>query len=500
MLRISRKKTSNFSLMLRLFNISKSFSGVKALQDVSIKFNAGEVHALCGENGAGKSTLMNIVAGNLKPDAGKIYWNNKEVAIENVQSAQALGISIVHQERSLVDSLSVAENIFPVNQPLNNFGFISYPQLYKQTQHLLDELQLNNISPKTQIDKLSSAQKQMVEIAKALAQNPSLLTLDEPTASITNLETQTLFSIIKRLKEKGVAIIYISHRMAEIKTVADVVSVLKDGCYQGTFNVDTTPIEQIVTKMVGRELLEAQYQSHKQNDIALEVKNLSGKAFSEISFTLHRGEILGIAGLQGSGRTELVLAIFGDVKISSGKLFKGSVIIHPQHPSEAIAYGIAYIPDERKPQGLFMGRSVTENIISAQLTNGFYDRKKNNLISEDLKNKLNIRAPSVKQVVQKLSGGNQQKVVLAKWLYNNPDVLIINEPTHGVDVGAKAEIYNELKKLTAEGKSILLISSELPELLLLSDRIAVMYNGSMKGILQHDEATEERITAMASGM
>lgn len=486
--------------MLQLLNISKSFPGVKALQDISMQFNRGEVHALCGENGAGKSTLMNIVAGNLKPDAGKIYWNDKEVIIENVQSAQALGISIVHQERSLVDSLTVAENIFPVNQPLNSLGFISYPQLYNQAQNLLDELQLNNISPKTKIDKLSSAQKQMVEIAKALAQNPSLLILDEPTASITNLETQTLFAIIKRLKEKGVAIIYISHRMAEIKSIADVVSVLKDGCYQGTFKVDTISIEQIVTKMVGRELLEAQYQSHKQKEIALEVEGLSGKGFYDIGFTLHRGEILGIAGLQGSGRTELVLAIFGDGKISSGKLFKESVTIQPRHPSEAIACGIAYLPDERKSQGLFMERSVTENIVSAQLTNGFYDRKRNNLISEDLKTKLNIRTPSVKQIVQKLSGGNQQKVVLAKWLYIDPDVLIVNEPTHGVDVGAKAEIYNELKKLTAQGKSILLISSELPELLLLSDRIAVMYNGNMKGILQHDEATEERITVMASGM
>ena len=486
--------------MLQLNNISKSFPGVKALEDISIRFNAGEVHALCGENGAGKSTLMNIILGNIKPDAGTLTWNNKEIVIKNVSAAQELRISIVYQERSLADALTVAENIFPVNQPLNRFGLIDYRQLYFQTQQLLDELQLTNLVPKTVVALLSPAQKQLVEIAKALAQNPSLLILDEPTASITNNETAILFSIIKKLKEKGVAIIYITHRMAEIKAIADTVTVLKDGCYQGSFPVADTSTEEIVTKMVGRELLKAKYESHKKEDVALEIKNLSGKGFANISFTLNKGEIVGIAGLQGSGRTELALAIFGDKNITGGEIFKGSTQLNSHHPADAIANGIAYIPDERKAQGLFMERSVSENIIVTKLDKGFYNRKDTTIISAIFKNKLAIRTPSVKQVVQKLSGGNQQKVVLAKWLYINPDVLIINEPTHGLDVGAKADLYIQLKQLTAAGKSIVLISSELPELLLLSDRIAVMYNGKIQHILQHQEATEEIITSLAFGI
>src|SRR5688572_344514 len=307
--------------MLRLQNISKSFPGVKALQDVSLEFTGGSVHAICGENGAGKSTLMNIITGNLKPDKGDIFWKEKWIQIGNIQQAQKLGISIVYQERSLVDSLPVAENIFPVDKPVNAIGLIDYASLNNKTAVLLEQLQLKNILPKTIVGKLSSPQKQMVEIAKALAQSPSLLILDEPTASITNKETETLFNIIRQLKAKGAAIIYITHRMAEIKEVADVVTVLKDGCFQGTVDAQTSS-EQLVRMMVGRDLLSVKHESDKRPEIKLEVKNLSGDRFENISFQLHKGEIMGIAGLLGSGRTELARALFGDTEITGGSILK----------------------------------------------------------------------------------------------------------------------------------------------------------------------------------
>lgn len=485
--------------MLRLQNISKSFSGVKALQDISLEFEGGKVHAVCGENGAGKSTLMNIIAGNLVPDNGDIFWKGEHIQIQDIQQAQKLGIGIVYQERSLVDSLSVAENIFPVNKPVNSLGFIDYSTLHERTAALLAQLQLQSISPQTIVGKLSAPQKQMVEIAKALAQNPSLLILDEPTASITHKETETLFSIIRQLKENGVAIIYISHRMAEIKQIADVVSVLKDGRYQGTVDAQT-PAGQVVRMMVGRELLAVAHTSDRQQEIKLEVRNLSGQGFQNISFQLYKGEIIGIAGLLGSGRTELARALFGDKGITGGHILKDGKEIRVHHPADAIAAGIAYIPDDRKSLGLFLEKTVSENIVAAKLQKGFYKEAENNRVSEGYKEQLAIKTPSVKQVIRKLSGGNQQKVVVAKWLGTKPDVLIINEPTHGVDVGAKADIYSILKKLTKEGKSILMISSELSELLLIADRIAVMYAGNLQAVLNKSEATEENITALASGL
>jgi ribose transport system ATP-binding protein len=472
---------------------------VKALQDISLDFAGGKVHAVCGENGAGKSTLMNIIVGNLTPDAGDIFWKDEAIQIENIQQAQRLGIGIVYQERSLVDSLSVAENIFPVNQPLSGIGLIDYDTLYQKTATLLQQLQLKDISSKTIVGRLSAPQKQMVEIAKALAQEPSLLILDEPTASITHHETGTLFNIIRQLKAKGVAIIYISHRMAEIREIADEVSVLKDGRYQGTVDAQT-PTEQVVRMMVGRELLTVTHTSDKKPETKLEVKNLSGEGFENISFELHKGEIIGLAGLLGSGRTALARALFGDIEISAGQILKDGKEIKLHHPADAIAAGIAYIPDDRKSLGLFLEKTIAENIVASKLQKGYYNEKEIVSVSEGYREQLAIKTPTVKQVIRKLSGGNQQKVVVAKWLGTDPDVLIINEPTHGVDVGAKAEIYSILKRLTKEGKSILMISSELPELLLLADRIAVMYAGKVQKILNAEEATEEKIAELASGL
>ena len=485
--------------MLRLEHISKYFPGVKALQRVSLEINPGEVHALCGENGAGKSTLMHIIMGNLQPDEGALIWHGKPIVINSVLRAQELGIGIVYQEKSLVDSLSIAENIFPVHQPVNSFGLINKRALFQKARRLLNELQLEDLDPKSIAGKLSATEKSMVEIAKALAKNPSLLILDEPTASITHRETKVLFRLISQLKTKGVAIIYISHRMAEIKQIADVVSVLKDGQYQGTVSVHK-PTEQIIRMMVGRDLGLTQYRTHARPGAKLEAKKLNGKGFRNISFKIGPGEILGFAGLSSSGRTELARAIFGDIGIISGELFIDGRKISLRHPGDSMREGIAYLPESRKTDGLFMEKSIAENISSVKMQAGFYDRSGLMREADMIVRKFNIRTPSVKNTVGKLSGGNQQKVVIAKWLSTNPDVFIVNEPTNGVDVGAKSEIYQILKELTAAGKSILLISGELPELLLLSNRIAVMYSGSIKDILSHEEATEDKIMALASGI
>jgi ribose transport system ATP-binding protein len=486
--------------MLQLRNISKTFGVVRALQDVSIDFRAGEIHALCGENGAGKSTLMAIVAGNLQPDSGEINWNGTPVVFQNRMQSQALEIGIVYQERSLVESLSIAENIYPNNQPKTGWGGIDYNALHAQAQQLLNTLQLNNLSSRTVVARLSPAQKSMVEIAKALAQNPKLLILDEPTASLTHHETSTLFQILMQLKAQGVALIYITHRMAEVAQLADVVSVLKDGQYQGTTKASDTTPEAIVHLMVGRELEHWQQESSIQNEVLLNVQHLSGSGFSDVSFSVRKGEVFGLAGLPGSGRTELARALFGDAPIARGQLFKNAMPLTLRHPADAIKNGIAYLPDDRKAYGLFLDSSVAENIAATDLQEGWYNRRETETAATTLCRQLDIRTPSVQQQVRKLSGGNQQKIVLAKWLHKAPDVLIVNEPTHGVDVGAKREIYELLKKFTAQGKSVLLISSDLPELLLLSHRIGVMYRGHLRTILEREEATEERITAIASGL
>lgn len=490
-------KRSYFN-MITLENISKSFPVVKALDQITINFKAGEVHAVCGENGAGKSTLMNLITGNMQPDSGTIYWMGTPLVIRNVQHARNLGISIVYQERSLVDSLTIAENIFPGNQPLTRWGTINYKKLYSNTQSLLTRLDLHEMSPLTPVRKLSAARKQMIEIAKALASQPRLLILDEPSASITDKEINILFDIIRKLKQEGVCIIYISHRMSEIRRIADKVSVLKDGKYQGTMDARITPLHDIIRMMVGRELLESKYTSNARDEIVLSINKLSSKRFTNVSFSLHKGEVLGFAGLVGAGRTELAKAIFGAGKVVSGDILKDGFAIHPTHPAEAVEHSIAYIPEDRKISGLFLDKSIAENIISTKLITGWYSPAGNDSVAEKFVQQLGIRTPSVKQKAGKLSGGNQQKVVIAKWLNTASDIYMVDEPTHGVDVGAKAEIYAILKDLTAAGKSVILISSELQELLLLADRIAVMCRGKLVKILNRNEADEETIMQYAA--
>ncbi len=487
---------------LQLHQISKYFPGVKALEKVDFQLQPGEVHALCGENGAGKSTLMNILTGNLQPDQGRILLHEKETVIENPAHANQLGIAIVYQQLSLAENLNVAENIFANQQPRNRWGLIQYKTLFEQTQLLLNRLHINGLKPHTLVSTLSPGQKQMVEIAKALARRPSILILDEPTASITEQETQTLFQIIRQLQQQGVSIIYISHRMAEIFAVANRVTVLKDGQTQGTFATTEITREQLIRRMVGRDISHTQRKSVVQNSILLEVKSLTSDRFQNISFQLHAGEILGLAGLVGAGRTEIARAIFGADVIQSGEiLFKGKAL-HSSHPSEAIQAGIGYVPEERKKLGLFLEKEVRENIAVAKQNkfnaSAWYEETSMTQTAQEYKEKLRIATPSVFQKVVHLSGGNQQKVVLAKWLLSAPTVLIIDEPTHGIDVGAKYEIYEILDILAQQGKGILLISSELPEILGLCDRILVIREGTLAGELSRDDASEENIMRLAA--
>lgn len=487
--------------LLTLQNISKTFPGVKALSEVSFALEAGEVHAVCGENGAGKSTLMNILAGNLQPDSGgKIFIENQAIQMSDFNHARELGIAIVYQERSLVEMLSIAENVFANRHPKTKWGMVDYRQLYATTQVLLEQLNLTHLSPKTRIEVLSPAERQLVEIAKALSQHPQILILDEPTASITEQEINTLFTTIRLLKKQGVAIIYISHRMAEIFEIADRVTVLKDGKHQATLSISETNSAQLIKLMVGRDLAKLTHESGTQTERLLEVKGLEGGVFQDVNFNVKKGEIVALAGLVGAGRTEIARAIFGIDAKTGGNVWLEGQLCTIHHPADAIAYGIGYVPEDRKNQGLFPDMSVQENILAGRFSgNKAVSNQEQQQIATQYKEELRIQTPHINQKIRLLSGGNQQKCVLARWLHLNPKLLMVDEPTHGVDVGAKFEIYELLKKMALAGTGILLISSELPEVLALADRILVVYHGKIVGEMDCSEATEEGILALASG-
>ncbi len=490
--------------MLHLQNISKSFSGVKALNDVSFNLQRGEVHALCGENGAGKSTLMNIICGNFQPDeGGKIIVEDQSITLRYNQDARKHGIAIVYQERSLIDSLSVAENIFINNPPANKYGKINYRQLYQKTESILTLLQLPEVLPHTLVKDLSPAKCQMIEIAKALASDPKVLILDEPTASITEKETQVLFNIIRRLTTKGVGVIYISHRLNEIFQIAQRVTILKDGKWQATLPVSEVNEAQLIQLMVGREFKKQAFQSLAQKDIALQVKSLTGLSFSEISFSIAKGEIVALAGLVGAGRTEIAKTIFGALPKKKGEILLDGEPCNFDYPAQAIAKGVAYLAEERKLQSIFPDMTITENMMSARFAgSGFQPSVPNgNAVATagQYREKLRIVTPSLQKKMKQLSGGNQQKVILARWLNINPRVLIVDEPTQGVDVGAKFEIYQILHELAGKGTAILLISSEMPEVLALANRIVVISKGKMAGEVSGAKATEENILTLASG-
>lgn len=485
---------------IEICQVSKSFPGVKALEQVTMSVNAGEVHALCGENGAGKSTLMNILSGNLRPDEGHIKLDGRLVEFKNPQEAFDKGIGVVYQHLSLADELSIAENIFANQHPVNRFGLIDFPLLHAKTRELLLDLNIS-LDSKAIVTRISPAQKQMVEIAKALAKRPQVLILDEPTASLTGESINVLFHIIRKLRQEGTSIIYISHRLSEIFQIADRISILKDGKFQGTFQKDELSKEKLIQYMVGREIKEADRQVTAKGEVLLEVKNLSSGRFRNISFRLHKGELLGVAGLIGAGRTEIARTIFGIDSYESGEIKMDGKVIRFRHPEEAIQIGLGYVPEDRKTLGLFLEMNLTDNIVAASLKHfsrkNIFDQARANETAKKLKHQLNIITPSLLQRAINLSGGNQQKVLMAKWLAADLKVLIVDEPTHGVDVGAKQEIYNILRNLVRNGLGVIIISSELPELLSLCDRILVIKEGELTGELKGDEATEEKILALA---
>lgn len=485
---------------LAIEHITKSFPGVKALRDVSFTIEQGEVHALCGENGAGKSTLMNILSGNLKPEKGQITLNGKRVVFENPLQAFSSGVAIVYQHLSLIHGLTIAENIFANQHPTNRWGLINYDELHRRTETLLTQLDIA-LKPETRVSLLSASEKQLVEIAKALAKRPQILILDEPTASLNEKESRNLYQIIQRLKNDGVSIIYISHRLAEVELLADRISVLKDGVHQGTYRRNDLTREDLIKKMVGRDLIDTEKVHSTTSDIILNVENLSGRGLHQISFALHKGEILGLAGLAGAGRSAIARAVFG-IQQKKGTVHVNGSPVSISNPREAIQNGIAFLPEDRKNLGLFEGLSIKDNIVTAFLerrgTSLLYDDGLARQDAEQFCTTLHIATPDINQRVRNLSGGNQQKVMLARWLLTQPEILIVDEPTHGIDVGARQEIYEILNSLAEAGKGIILISSELPELLALCNRVLVIKAGTIAGELKGEQVTEEEIIKLAT--
>jgi len=486
---------------IALTGISKSFGGLRALKEVSFDVRPGEVHALLGENGAGKSTLIKIMAGVLAPDEGEIAVEGNRVRFASPREAHRLGIATVHQELLLFPELTVAENIFLGQAPRTSWGGLDWPQMRERAKALLASLDSPELDVNVKVGALSVANRQRVEIARALAQNARLLIMDEPTAALADADVRRLMDIVRRLRASGVGIVYVSHRMAEIFALADRVTVLRDGGYVGTKDISEVDEEKLVSMMVGRVLdrLFPQRQAEAGGTV-LELRNVSyGTAVRDISFELRSGEILGLAGLVGSGRTELALTVFGITPATSGEILLDGKPVIITGPDKARELGIAYIPEDRGTQGLIRTQRIAENVSLAMLKRlaprYIIDRLREIRLARDAIARFGIRARGPEQVVRQLSGGNQQKVVLAKWLVTEPRILIMDEPTRGIDVGAKAEIHLLMRKLAAEGMAILMISSELPEVLGMSDRVMVMSSGRITGHLSEGEITAEAVGA-----
>ena len=491
--------------LLEMRGIVKTYPGVKALDGVDFSVLPGEVHALIGENGAGKSTLMKILAGADTKDTGHITINGTELLISSPQEAMRYGISIIYQEFNLVPYMNAAENIFLGREPVGTVpGMIDFAKMYADAERIIQELGVR-LNVRTPINQLSVAQQQMVEIAKATSRKSTIIAMDEPSATLTDHELENLFALIRRLKNEGVSIIYISHRLEEIFEIADRVTVLRDGCLVETKNVVDTDRDDIIHMMVGRELKEKIPKvSAEIRDVALTLKNIVRTGvLHDISFEVKRGEVLGLAGLVGAGRTEVARAIFGADPIDSGEILIDGELVAINSPRDAIQLGIGLVTEDRKSLGLVLGMAVRENVSLANLgilsRLGFINRRKEKAVADEYIEDLLIKTPSMEQAVQNLSGGNQQKVVLAKWLFTKSKVLIFDEPTRGIDVGAKIEIYQLMNKLAESGVAIIMISSELPEILGMSDRILVMHEGSIAGELSREEATQEKIMHLATG-
>tara|TARA_Y100001970_G_scaffold171776_1_gene210039 strand:+ start:21708 stop:23192 length:1485 start_codon:yes stop_codon:yes gene_type:complete len=486
-------------------NIGKTFSGVNVLRKVDFSLEPGEVHALVGENGAGKSTFVKILSGVYTPTDGEIFLDNKKIQINTPIAAQKNGISLIHQEPQSFSHLSVAENIFMGHMDGSNFSRVKWHDINKSSEKILSSIGLE-IDPKIIMEGLSIADQQMIEIAGALSKNSKILIMDEPTSPLTPNEVGKLFDIVKQLKEQGMAIIFISHRLEEIRAIADRVTIFRDGDLITTNKINEITNDEIIKYMIGRSIEEIDVKENeylKNDQVILSVKNISQPGnFKDISFDLKKGEILGFAGLVGAGRTEVAKTIFGAENFTEGKIYFNGNLINNKSPNEAIQKGFAYVPEDRKQMGIFGSVAVEDNITSAipnEISNNFGLIRPETVTTKSLEyiTKFNIVLTSGRQLIQELSGGNQQKCIISKWLLSNPSILILDEPTRGVDVGVKSEMYEIINQLANMGTAIILISSELPEILSLSHRIIVMREGQITKILDNKEASQETIMKFA---
>lgn len=494
---------------LEMHGISKSFPGVKALDGVNLNIRPGTVHALMGENGAGKSTLMKCLFGIYKMDEGEVFVDGEKMNITNPDEALKHGLAMVHQELQPVPARTIAENMYLGRYPTKQVGplkMIDHKKMNEEAAKWLETVKLS-FEPTTKLGELSISQMQLVEIAKAVSQNANLIILDEPTSSLTETEVEALFDIVREFREKGVSFVYISHKMAEIRQISDDITIMRDGCYVGTWGMNEISDGEIVKQMVGRELTNVYPPlDNTPGDVLMEVKgytSINEKSFKDCSFTLRRGEILGFGGLVGAQRTELMEAIFGMRHVTKGEIFLNGEKITVKHPSDAIKSGIGMITEDRRGNGILGCLSIADNVSIASLNNYLeagikLDKKKIEELVQDNVSKLSIKTPSSKTAIQSLSGGNQQKVIISRWLANNPDVLIMDEPTRGIDVGAKYEIYQIMIDLAKQGKGIIMISSEMPELLGVSNRVMVMCNGKITGEVSGAEATQENVMKYAT--
>jgi len=490
---------------LRLEGIVKIFPGVRALDDVSFSVLPGEVHALMGENGAGKSTLMKVLGGIYQPEGGRIIVGEEATVMVSPLQAKSKGIVFIHQELSLAEELTVAENIYLGELPKKSFGRVDWQQLYTQTDEILEKLKVG-FDARTRVGDLSIANQQMVEIARALTVEAKAVIFDEPTASLTDAEKVVLFDVIEDLKRHGVGIIYISHRMEEIFKITDRISVLRDGQYRGTLTTAETNEDEVTQLMIGRKLDLSRNKSHHEiGDVALEVRDLScGELFRNVSFEVRRGEVVGFYGLVGAGRTEIAETLFGLREPTGGQILLDGqkTVIHS--PADAIQKGISLVPEDRKGQGLVLGMNCRDNMTLPQVSDlkagPFVAEGAEIAIFDQYRDRLDIRTPGWKQQVGNLSGGNQQKIVIGKWLSMHPNVLIVDEPTRGIDVGSKSEIHNLIRDLAAQGYAVIVISSEMPEVLHVSDRIVAMFSGEIIRTFTSEEVTEDNLIQAISGI
>ena len=492
------------SALLEMNDVSKRFLGVHALKGVHFDLRCGEVHALVGENGAGKSTLMKVLTGIHQPDSGEIFFEGKPYAVKNIGEAQNLGISMIHQELNMMNDLTVAQNVF-IGRELKKGPWLDDAGMVRETQKIFDRIGIK-IDPKTKLGRLTVGKQQMVEIAKAVSRDCKLLILDEPTAALTQTEIEDLFRIMGDLKAKGIGMVYISHRMDEISRISDRITVMRDGEYVGTVDTVSVTKDDIINMMIGRVVYEdpkTHSEVPEDAETVLEVRNLSsGNLFKDVSFKLRKGEILGFSGLMGAGRTEVARAIFGADPRDGGEIFVNGKRVNIKSPEDAVKLGIGYLSEDRKRYGLLLDKSVAENTALASIDKytkgGIINDRQIKAEAREENAKLRTKTPSMEQLLKNLSGGYQQKVIIARWLIKNSDILIFDEPTRGIDVGAKSEIYTLMNQLAKQGKSIIMISSELVEILRMSDRILVMCEGKKTGELDISEANQENIMQLAT--